>query len=118
MAGKEALQYLAARPQEIKNQVIAIAVAIESKTAETRDSTGDVNFVCRFGREETAYNLQHGTAKERPARPGEIGRQIVLKGDGKYVPSTVPEEVWRPEAQKAREALPSELARLVSAFEQ
>ncbi len=118
MGGKEVLQYLATRPEEEKNKAITIALTIESRTAATRDATGDVNFVCRFGLEETTYNLNHGTATERPARPGEIGRQIELKGDGKYVPSTVPEAVWRPQAQKAREALPGELAKLVSAFEQ
>jgi len=118
MAGREMLQFLAAQPQEKKDEAVAIAVGIESRTAAVRDSTGDINFVCRFGLEETTYNLKHGTATERPARPGEIGRQIELKGDGKYVPSTVPEAVWRPQAQKAREALPGDLAKLVSAFEQ
>jgi hypothetical protein len=101
---------------EQRETIVKVAVGIEAKTAARRDSTGDVDFLCRSGMEETSYNLQHGTQREAPPAPGQIGRTIVLTGDGKYVPSQRPEAEWRKDAVAARAALPAELGGLMAAL--
>jgi hypothetical protein len=99
-----------------RETILKVAVGIEAKTAARRDAVGDVDFLCRAGMEEMSYNLQHGTQKEAPPAPGQIGRTIVLTGDGKYVPSQRPEAEWRKDAAAARAALPAELGQLMAAL--
>jgi hypothetical protein len=98
---------------EMRQEAVGIAVGMERKTADARDAAGDVEFFCRYGLEETQYNLKYGTAQEVPARPGQFGRQVVLTGDGKYVPSTIAESIWRPIALKARAEMPNSVGKLV-----
>jgi hypothetical protein len=99
-----------------RETIVKVAVGIETKTAPRRDAIGDVDFLCRGGMEETTYDLEHGTQKEAPAAPGQLGRTIVLTGDGKYVPSQRPEAEWRKDAATARAALPAELGQLMTAL--
>jgi hypothetical protein len=101
---------------EERSAVTGLAVVIEQRTAERRDAVGDVDFLCRSGLEETSYNLSHGTQREEPPLPGQIGRRIVLTGDGKYVPSERSEAQWRKDAAAARAALPAELSGLLGAL--
>lgn len=90
--------------------MLALVPRLEQRTAASRDQRGDVDFLCRSGLEETTYNLKHGKAREVPAKPGQIGRQIELSGDGKYQPSVRPEAEWKVEAEKLRASLPERLA--------
>lgn len=114
-AGRELLAYGAQLPPTEREQVIFVATAMEQRTAVVRDKQGDVNFLCRYGMDEISYNLRNGGAKERLAKPGEFGRQIELSGDGKYVPPTLPEVAWRPQAEKARATLSADLGALLTA---
>lgn len=111
--GRDLLAHAAQLPPEEREQMVFVATAIEQKTAAVRDQKGDAQFLCRYGMEETTYNLRSGTAKERPAKPGELGRQIDLTGDGNFVPSVRPEAIWRPEATKARANLSADLTALL-----
>jgi hypothetical protein len=99
-----------------RETILKVAVGIEARTAARRDAVGDVDFLCRAGMEEMSYNLQHGTQKEAPPAPGQIGRTIVLTGDGKYVPSQRPAAEWRKDAAAARAALPTQLGQLMAAL--
>jgi hypothetical protein len=110
----EIWRFAATLTPEERDTIAALAVKIEQRTAARRDSIGDVDFLCRAGMEETAYNLRHGTQKEDPPKPGQIGRRIVLTGDGRYVPSQRPEAEWRKDAAAARTALPAQLAQLLN----
>ncbi|HEV2817398.1 MAG TPA: hypothetical protein VGW40_09300 [Allosphingosinicella sp.] len=107
--------FLRALPAETREQAVAIAVAIEARTAARRDAAGDVDFLCRYGLEETRYNLEHGTSREVPTPPGGIGTTIELTGDGGYRPSERPESERRARAAELRAALPANLAALAGA---
>lgn len=113
--GRDLLAYGAQLPPNEREQAVFVATAIEQRTAAVRDQQGDAQFLCRYGMEETTYNLRNGTAKERAPKPGELGRRIELTGDGKYTPSTRPEAIWRPEAEAARATLSANLAALLGA---
>ncbi|HEY0087097.1 MAG TPA: hypothetical protein VGB65_14460 [Allosphingosinicella sp.] len=90
---------------EERKRLVDVAVLVEGKTAARRDALGDVDFLCRGGMEEIQYNLIHGTSREEAPRPGVIGRQIVLAGDGKYKPSERPQAEWTAGAAKMRPTL-------------
>jgi hypothetical protein len=90
--------------------IVKLVPLLERRTAARRDEQGDVEFLCRSGLEETSYNLQHGGSREVAARPGQIGRQIELYGDGKYKPSERPQAEWKAEAERRRTALPGTIA--------
>jgi hypothetical protein len=68
--------------------------------------------------EEMSYNMTHGTMREVEAKPGQIGRQIVVDGDGKYRPSVREQKAWQPEAEAARSSLRARLVQLVAAASQ
>lgn len=99
-----------------RQRAIDLAVLIEERTRARRDSLGDVEFLCRAGMEEMSYNMAHGTMREVEPKPGQIGRQIVVGGDGKYRPSVRDEKIWRPEAEAARSGLRARLVQLVAAM--
>lgn len=117
-AGRDVLAFGAQMSPNAREQAVFVATAIERKTAAVRSTQGDAQFLCRYGIEETTHNLRNGTAKARAPKPGEFGRQVELTGDGKYVPSVRPEAIWRPEAEKARATLSTELTALLGAAEQ
>lgn len=100
-------------PLELRRQMVEIAIGMERKTAAVRDAKGDVKFLCGSGMEEMTYNMRHGSVHEAPAQPGQVGRQMVVTGDGTYKPTLRDEKTWRPISIKARADLPQSLARLV-----
>lgn len=101
---------------EQREMIVKVAVMLETHTASRRDAIGDVEFLCRAGLEETAYNLRHGTAREVPTPAGGFGKTIELSGDGKYKPSERPEAEWRAAAEKRRSALAANLGGFVGAI--
>ncbi|HEX9948025.1 MAG TPA: hypothetical protein VGA98_10840 [Allosphingosinicella sp.] len=107
--------FLAKMTPEHRERAIQLAALIEERTRTRRDSAGDVEFLCRGGMEEMQYNMKHGSMREVAPRPGQIGRQIVVDGDGKYRPSVREEKAWRPEAEAARSGLRARLMQLVAA---
>lgn len=113
-AGRELLAFAAAASPDDREQMISLAELAERKTALVRDEKGDVDFVCRYGLEETTYNMTHGSAREVPEQPGQFGRQIVLSGDGNYKPSVRPEADWKPEVAKLRASLHADLEALLT----
>jgi|GEM_PF-5584873 len=110
--------FLAEMIPEHRQRAIDLAVQIEQRTRARRDAAGDVEFLCRAGMEEMSYNMAHGTMREVEPKPGQIGRQIVVDGDGKYRPSVRQEKAWRPEAEAARSGLRAFLSELVVAMTQ
>jgi hypothetical protein len=108
--------FIAALPPERRQRLVDVAVAIEQRTAARRDAQGDVEFLCRYGMEETSYNLAHGRAREVPTPRGGFGRTVELKGDGKFRPSLEKDEVWRPRARSERASLRASLSALVDAM--
>jgi hypothetical protein len=108
--------FLASLSDDERNMILKLVPLLEKRTAARRDQQGDIEFLCRSGMEETSYNLAHGSAREIPPAPGQIGRQIQLSGDGKYRPSERPEAEWKAEALKRRETLPQALAEQVASL--
>jgi hypothetical protein len=106
--------FIASLPEGDKSIVLKLVPLLERRTAARRDKQGDVEFLCRAGLEETSYNLTHGGSREVAAKPGQIGRQIELYGDGKYKPSERPLAEWKAEAETRRGALPATLAAQVA----
>ncbi len=94
--------------------MIELATLVEEKTSAVRDAKGDVDFVCRYGMEETTYNLRHGSSREVPNELGQFGRQIMLSGDGNFRPSVRPDADWKPEAAKLRASMRADLEALIS----
>ena len=113
-AGRELLAFAAAASPEDRADLITLVELVERKTAAVRDERGDVDFVCRYGLEETTYNLSHGSAREVPTEPGQFGRQILLSGDGTYKPSLRPDSEWKPQAAKLRASLRADLEAMLS----
>ena len=109
-------RFLAGLTEAERATVLMLVPLLESRTAAKRDAQGDVEFLCRAGMEETSYNLTHGSAREVPALPGQIGRQIQLSGDGKYKPSERPEAERVPDVLKRRAELPKVLAEQVASL--
>ena len=112
---REIWPFLAKMTPEHRQRAVDLAVRIEERTRARRDSAGDVEFLCRGGMEEMTYNLEHGTMRVADPKPGQIGRRIVVGGDGKYRPSVREEKMWRPEAEAARSDLRARLMQLVAA---
>lgn len=108
--------FIASLPETDRSIVVKLVPLLERHTAVRRDQHGDVEFLCRSGLEETSYNLQHGGSREVAARPGQIGRQIELYGDGKYKPTERPLAEWKAEAERRRAALPADLAAQVASL--
>ena len=108
---KDVWPFIASLSEPERATMLKLVPLIESRTAAKRDQQGDVEFLCRAGMEETAYNLKNGTAVEAPPVPGQFGRNVVLSGDGKYKPSERAESEWKPDAEKYRAALPQALAK-------
>ncbi|MGH6781840.1 MAG: hypothetical protein ACREB5_07035 [Sphingomonadaceae bacterium] len=104
--------FLDKMPLERRKMVVEGALLTEQRTAARRDARGDVAFLCMGGMEEIQYNLRHGTAKEAPQKPGQIGRNIQVFGDGHYRPSVTEEKIWKPRAEAARVGLRARLERL------
>jgi len=105
--------FVAGLSKEERNAIVAAVVEIEQFTAARRDQQGDVTLLCSGGMEEIAYNLDHGSTREMPEKPGGF-RHIEVSGDGKYKPSERPEAEWKPEAARERAKLPESIAKLVS----
>lgn len=106
--------FIGSLPEADKTMILKLVPALERHSAVKRDRQGDVEFLCRAGLEETTYDLQHGGSREVAPKPGQIGRQVELYGDGKYKPSERPEAEWKPEAERRRAALPASLAAQIS----
>ena len=104
--------FIASLTAEERQRLVQVAVQIEMNTASQRDAAGDIQFLCRYGLEETQYNLTHGTARDVPTPPGMVGRTVELRGDGGYVPSQRPDAEWRRRAVETRASLASQLAGL------
>lgn len=99
-------------PLERRKMAVEGALLTEQRTAARRDARGDVAFLCVGGMEEMTYNLQHGTTKEARQKPGQIGRNIQVLGDGTYRPSVTEEKIWKPKAEAARAGLRTNLEKL------
>lgn len=97
-----------------KNIVVEVAVGVEARTAARRDEIGDVEFLCAGGLEQIRYGLKNGTTKEVPAKPGQIGRQILVDDGGKYKPTTLEPKIWKPVAAKARTEMKARLESLLA----
>lgn len=110
--GRPILEFVANASEEDRKRMIYIATEIARRTETVRDAKGDKNFVCRFGMAEINYNLKHGSQREVPAQPGQFGRQIILDGDGGYVPQELPETEWRPKVAKRRAEMAASLTAL------
>ena len=94
-----------------REQIVRLALLIDARSAAARTAQGDDEFLCRYGMEETSYGLQHGTARDVPTAPGQVGRTIAVTSEG-YRPRIRPESEARPIADRHRAALHQTLNQL------
>lgn len=93
---------------ELREQAARIAVTMEQRTWAKRSAAGDAKILCTGGMQEISHNLAAGApVREVEAKEGQIGRQMVIENDGKYVPTVIPAEQWLPKAEVARADVPS-----------
>ena len=87
---------------DTRDVVIATATSLEAKTVTVR---GNDDYLCRAGAQSFQdYFKKHGNegVVERPPKPGEVGKQMVVPEDPSYVPQFLPKEKWLPLQEKAR----------------
>ena len=104
------LNYLRALPAEEKNAVVAVAAALEGKTAPLR---GDDDLLCRGGMSEYQAGLQRGTQTEVPSPPGQVGRTVDVRPPADWKPELVAPDVYKPEQAQLRSGIKENLLRLV-----
>ncbi len=109
-ARRETLAYLKQQPPEWKANVVNIAIAFETKTANAR---GDDDLICRGGLEEYRVGLERGTQREVPNTDGHFGKTVDVRPPDDWMPNFVAPAVYKPLQEKAREAMRATLFRLI-----
>ncbi|OIN98797.1 MAG: hypothetical protein AUJ49_12680 [Desulfovibrionaceae bacterium CG1_02_65_16] len=111
---KPLLAAVAKLPEEQRTKITDTALALEKRLAPKR---GNDNYLCRFGLQEhidTAKKFGDAAYTEAPAKPGQVGKQMVLRFDMSYVPKFRPAEQWEPEQAAARARFPELLSTVLN----
>ncbi len=108
---RPALLFLKSQPAKVKTKVIDLALAIERQTAPLR--TND-EVLCRSGLDEIQAGLDAGKVKETPSPEGGAGKSYEVTAPPNYKPKFLPPSVYEPAQRKARDAMRSNLRKLIS----
>jgi len=111
----ELLPFLATLTKAERQSLAETVWKVERDTAARRDRQGDVKFLCSGGMDEMAHNLDHGTSRELPEKPGGW-RHVEVTADGTYRPRERPEAEWKALAARHRAELPRTMAEMVEAL--
>ena len=110
MNNAPALAYLKAQPQELKNKVVDLAIAMEKKTAPLRKLD---DLLCRSGLEEMQAGIAAGKTREVPTPPGQVGKTVEVDPPADFAPRLLTPQSYLPDQEKARANMKSTLLKLI-----
>lgn len=102
--------FLKSRPAELKEKLVAIAIAYEQRTAPIRK---DDDVLCSGGMDQMRAGLERGTSKEVPTPPGQVGKTVAVTPPTDWVPKYLPPEAYTPKQTQARAGMRDNLLKLV-----
>jgi hypothetical protein len=103
--------YMKTKPPELKASIVAIAIALEKKTAPLRK---DDDLVCRDGFEQMKAGIAAGKEKEVSNTGGYYGRTVAVGAPPGYKPRFLAAETYKPIQEKARSEMTTSLLKLVN----
>jgi len=104
------LAYLKAQPQELKNKVVDLAIAMEKKTAPLRKLD---DLLCRSGLEEMQAGIAAGKTREVPTPPGQVGKTVEVEAPADFAPRYLTPQSYLPDQEKARANMKATLLKLI-----
>jgi hypothetical protein len=104
------LKFLKAKPQKLKDKLIAGVINYERFTAPSRK---DDDVLCRGGLHEIMAGLENGTTREDPTTTGQAGKSYAVEAPPSYAPRFLSPDAYAPLQAKARAALKANLTKLV-----
>jgi hypothetical protein len=100
------LKFLKARPQKLKEKLIAGAINYEKFTAPLRK---DDDVLCGGGLHEIMAGLESGTTHEEPTTTGQGGQSYAVEAPPGYTPQFLAPKAYQPLQVKARAMLKSNM---------
>jgi hypothetical protein len=110
MYGGRALNYLKAKPEELKAKVVDIAIGYEKRTEQWRK---DDDLLCRDGMDEIKAGIDAGTTHEVPSQSSHYGKTIAVETPPGFVPRFLVPEAYLPIQQRRRSEMKANLLKLV-----
>jgi hypothetical protein len=110
MNNAPALGYLKAQPQELKDKVVDLAIAMEKKTAPLRKLD---DLLCRSGLEEMQAGIAAGKTREVPTPPGQVGKTVEVDPPADFAPRLLTPQSYLPDQEKARANMKATLLKLI-----
>jgi hypothetical protein len=110
MNNAPALAYLKARPQEFKDKVVDLAIAMEKKTAPLRKLD---DLLCRSGLEEMQAGITAGKTREVPTPPGQVGKTVEVEAPADFAPRLLTPQSYLPDQERARANMKATLLKLI-----
>jgi hypothetical protein len=104
------LKFLKARPQKLKDKLVAGVIGYEKFTAPLRK---DDDVLCRGGLHEMMAGFESGTTHQEPTTTGQAGQSYVVEAPPGYAPEFLAPKAYQPLQVKARAALKAKLTQLV-----
>lgn len=108
----EVLKYGRSMPDNAKNAARTVSVKLEWATAPVRANDP---VLCAGGLAQMQAGIAAGTAKEVPTPPGGLGKTYEVARPADFQTRYLPEDQWKPEAEKRRAALPAMIDKLLEA---
>lgn len=110
MNNAPALAYLKAQPQELKDKVVGLAIAMEKKTAPLRKLD---DLLCRSGLEEMQAGIAAGKTREVPTAPGQVGKTVEVDPPADFAPRLLTPQSYLPDQERARANMKATLLKLI-----
>jgi len=110
MNNAPALAYLKAQPQELKDRVVDLAIAMEKKTAPLRKLD---DLLCRSGLEEMQAGIMSGKTREVPTPPGQVGKSVEVEAPADFAPRLLTPQSYLPDQERARANMKATLLKLI-----
>ena len=110
MNNAPALAYLKAQPQEFKDKVVDLAIAMEKKTAPLRKLD---DLLCRSGLEEMQAGIAAGKTREVPTPPGQVGKTVEVDPPADFAPRLLTPQSYLPDQERARANMKAILFKLI-----
>jgi hypothetical protein len=110
MNNAPALAYLKAQPQELKNKIVDLAIAMEKRTASLRKLD---DLLCRSGLEEMQAGLAAGKTRDVPTPPGQVGKSVEVQAPADFAPRLLTPQSYLPDQERARANMKATLLKLI-----
>lgn len=107
---RSVLAYLKAKPPDLKDQVIGVAIAFERKTAPLRKED---DLICRDGLEQMQAGIAAGTTHDVPTPAGGYGKTVAVEAPPGYAPKYLPIDKYAPARDQARANMKTILSKIL-----